>query len=106
VVSVDGSALNNVLGDNFVYAKRNSFREAIWPILAEKALAKVKGSYAAMEGGFNQAALSLWTGVPVMSISGVAVTTTSLANYVWNLVKVSGEAQYPMTAGTAGSGND
>jgi len=38
---------------NFAYAEVNLTTKAIWSALAEKALAKVKGSYADAAGGFN-----------------------------------------------------
>ena len=74
--------------------------------MSEKALAKVKGSYAALAAGFNQTGLALWTGVPVVSYKGTDVTSNSLALTVWNNVKAGMDAGYVMTSGSAGSGND
>lgn len=69
---MDGSLLSRT--SNFAYAKVNTNTNALWASLAEKALAKVKGSYADAAGGFNQTGLSLWTGVPIISYSGSSVT--------------------------------
>ena len=104
VVDVDGSLLTS--GSNFAYGGVNTVTKAIWSALAEKALAKIKGSYAAAAGGFNQTGLSLWTGVPVISYSGSDVTNATEANAVWDAVVAGQAAGFVMTAGTAGGGND
>jgi len=39
--------------------------KALWPVLIEKAWAKMKGTYAAADGGFTPSGLRAVTGAPV-----------------------------------------
>ena len=77
----------------------------MWGALLEKAWAKVKGNYMAAEGGFTQTGLRVLTGAPVFDYKGTDYTTTNIAD-LFTLVKNADAANYIMTIGTAGGGND
>jgi len=84
----------------------NKDKTVMWPALAEKAWAKIKGSYDIADGGFVQTGLRSLTGVPVFSYKAVDITDQTLADAAWLAMKNADTAGYYIGAGTAGSGND
>lgn len=78
----------------------------MWAALAEKAWAKIKGSYDISDGGFVQTGLRSLTGVPVFSYKAVDINDTITANAAWQKMKDADLAGYYIGTGTAGSGND
>ena len=82
VVSVDGEVVTSY--SYFPFAPINSSTKAIWNILGEKVLAKMKGSYQEIsQGGFTESGLSLWTGAPIAKYTA---TDLSTANQIWQIV--------------------
>ena len=84
----------------------NKDKTVMWSALAEKAWAKIKGSYDIADGGFVQTGLRSLTGVPVFSYKAVGITDQTLADAAWQAIKTADTAGYYIGAGTAGSGND
>jgi hypothetical protein len=78
----------------------------MWGPLLEKAWAKIKGSYDTADGGFVETGLRALIGVPVLSYKANLLTTETLANAAWTLMKAAETAGYLMGTGTDGSGND
>jgi len=77
----------------------------IWPMLMEKAWAKLVGSYGAIEGGNNWWTMEHMTNDPVKNIAlrneGYTVdNATGLA--LWENIKLWSEKEYLMFTGTDG----
>ena len=106
-MTIDDKMLyTNSANPQLVFAQMNKLKTVIWPALAEKAWAKIKGSYDSADGGFVQTGLRSLTGVPVVSYKANLITDQTLADAAWLLLKNSETSGYLMGAGTAGSGND
>lgn len=69
-----------------------------WPALMEKAFAKVKGSYAAANGGFVETGIRSLTGAPVFTYYDGYQTDDEL----FSLMKEGNELDYILGAGTLG----
>ena len=70
----------------------------IWGMVAEKAFAKVKGSYAATNGGFVKEAITILTGAPVFSYNCSEISDDD----AFNTIKAANDANYIIGAGTNG----
>lgn len=67
VVSIDSTLLfENPEMPSLVYSQLEK-RKAIWPVLYEKAYAKIKGNYDLAVGGFYEDAIRSLTGAPVFT---------------------------------------
>jgi hypothetical protein len=79
----------------------------MWAAILEKAWAKVKGNYEAAEGGFTVSGLRSITGAPVFTYKTSAIGTGSglTMDATFDLLKAANDANYPMGAGTIGSGD-
>ena len=84
------------------FAQVNMNDQAMWGPILEKAWAKVKGSYETADGGFVQTGLRAMTGVPVFSYLVSDVTTTALADAVWQTFEDAETNGYYAGAGTSG----
>ena len=62
IVKVDDQFLYHRELDNLRYAY---VKNSLWPAVLEKALAKVKGNYEQLEGGFPANMMGFLTGVPI-----------------------------------------
>lgn len=71
----------------------------VWPALLEKAFAKVKGSYAAANGGFVETGIRSLTGAPVFTYWADELTDDEL----FSSMKEANELDYIMGAGTYGT---
>ena len=106
-MTIDDKMLyTNSASPQLVFAQMNKNKNVIWPALVEKAWAKIKGSYDSADYGFVVTGLRSLTGAPVVSYPANLITTQTLANNAWQLMKDSETAGYLMGAATAGSGND
>lgn len=74
----------------------------IWPMIAEKAWAKLVGSYNASEGGDNRWPLSHLTNDPTVSITldGTYTATNEAGLALWTQLKGWSDAEYLLFTGT------
>lgn len=86
-------------GINHRFAKVNPLFKTVWPIVLEKAFAKLKGNYLNMHGGYMSNVFKSILGVP----SSIDYMVSFHSNQdVWNFVKKSFVSNYPIGFSTDG----
>ena len=78
---------------------------SMWAPILEKALAKVKGSYAQTDGGFVVNGLRSTTGVPVFTYQPGSSSYTYTNAQTYELLKAAEDSNYILGAGTAAGVN-
>ena len=72
----------------------------MWVPLMEKAWAKVRGSYESANGGFNEEAIRVIVGCPVVSYSTYTIDSQAQAHKLWEIIKTADVLGYIMAAGS------
>ena len=86
-------------GVNHRFGKINPNFNTIWPIIMEKAFAKLKGNYLQLHGGFMSNVFKAILGVP-SSIDYMKSFRDD--DKLWSLMKSSYDSKYPMGLSTEG----
>lgn len=109
VVTVDDSILmwsHSLFNENRVKDKHRFVKgkvdERFWPIILEKAIAKMRGNYANMEAGFINVALRLLTGAPTIVRS---IYYNIDLEMFYKYMKPKFNYDFPIIFGTSGYSN-
>jgi len=74
----------------------------VWAPLLEKAWAKVKGTYANADGGFNENGYRALLGAPMYRENLDSNTDDAKALELWGIMKAADQAGYLLSSGTGG----
>ena len=93
-------------GGYFHAYTKEIYPEAFWAPILEKAYAKVKGNYAALNGGFNSNVLRVLTGAPVGTHMLTKVNSENEAEAMFNRFRHFADQNYIMALGTQSGNSD
>lgn len=98
LVTIDDTVFTNEIDETARVEYVQIMDDIVWPALLEKAFAKVKGSYAAANGGFVETGIRSLTGAPVFTYYAGDMTDDEL----FSSMKEANDLDYIMGAGTYG----
>jgi len=99
VIVVDDAVLLMSKPEQLRFALYDKNFNSYWPMIMEKAFAKVKGNYLNLASGYLSNSVRALTGAPV----GSYLTKDTSNSDMWNFIYNAKQSNYIVTVGTAGS---